>query len=178
MSRMGKKRVSAFAHCPKCTSSLIEFDEHKKYSCPACGWQFYQNTAAATAAILHWKDTIILTRRNKNPQKGKLDLVGGFVDIGESAEQALIREAREEISAEIKNITYFGSYSNPTYIYKTVTYSACDMIFTATVERLPTTFDPEEIADIVVMKPRDINPSDLAFVSMRQAMKDFLSSLS
>jgi 8-oxo-dGTP pyrophosphatase MutT (NUDIX family) len=84
-------------YCPSCAAEGIRFDGVHKYSCPACGFVFYQNTAAATGCVIRGKQGILFLVRGKEPARGKLDLPGGFVDPGEGALEGLVRELREEI---------------------------------------------------------------------------------
>ena len=62
-------------------------------------------------AISHKENKIVLIKR-KNPPHGWA-LPGGFVDYGESLEQAAIREAKEETSLDVELIRQFHTYSDP-----------------------------------------------------------------
>lgn len=61
--------------------------------------------------IFDGQDRVILTRRAHEPDKGKLDPIGGFIDYGENAETALFRELKEETALDEPDIT------KPSYIY-------------------------------------------------------------
>jgi 8-oxo-dGTP diphosphatase len=63
--------------------------------------------------ILQKGSGILLIKRKSDPFKGYLALPGGFVNEGESVEDAVKREAREETSLEIEPIDILGVYSNP-----------------------------------------------------------------
>jgi 8-oxo-dGTP diphosphatase len=65
------------------------------------------------ALIIYKRDNIVLIRRKNPPFKGQLALPGGFVDIGETVEQACIREAKEETSLDIKIERLLGVFSDP-----------------------------------------------------------------
>jgi len=82
-------------------------------SCPACGAAVvrYRNPFPTVDIIIEFDDRIILIRR-KNPPLGWA-LPGGFVDYGESLEEAAIREAREETSLTIRDLRLLGCYSDP-----------------------------------------------------------------
>ena len=61
--------------------------------------------------IIRYRDGIVLIER-KNPPYGWA-LPGGFVEVGESLEDAAIREAKEETSLDIKLVEQFHAYSDP-----------------------------------------------------------------
>jgi 8-oxo-dGTP diphosphatase len=56
---------------------------------------------------------ILLVRRKNDPFKGMLSIPGGFVNEGETAEDAMMREAKEETSLVVKPISILGVYSDP-----------------------------------------------------------------
>jgi len=61
-------------------------------------------------AVLILKDhTVLLARRRFEPAKGKLDIVGGFIEPGESAEEAAAREVREETDLHVRLTGYLGA---------------------------------------------------------------------
>ncbi|MFX1480809.1 MAG: NUDIX domain-containing protein [Promethearchaeota archaeon] len=63
--------------------------------------------------LLNNKEEIILIRRKNPPFEGELALPGGFVDVGETVENACIREAKEETNINIKIIKLIGVFSDP-----------------------------------------------------------------
>lgn len=71
-----------------------------------------QSPFVTVDAIIKMKGGIVVIKR-RNPPLGWA-LPGGFVDYGESLEQAVIREAKEETGLEIKNLRQFHTYSDPT----------------------------------------------------------------
>jgi 8-oxo-dGTP diphosphatase len=67
---------------------------------------------AVDAIIIHG-GKIVAIRRLNEPFKGQFALPGGFVDIGETVEQAVVREAKEETNLDIKIVKMVGIYSDP-----------------------------------------------------------------
>ncbi|MDO8869325.1 MAG: NUDIX hydrolase [Methanobacteriaceae archaeon] len=63
--------------------------------------------------IMSPKDTIVLIKRKYDPYKSYWALPGGFVEIGESVEQAAVREAWEETGLNVELVELVGVYSNP-----------------------------------------------------------------
>ncbi|MDL1965899.1 MAG: NUDIX hydrolase, partial [Candidatus Desulfofervidus auxilii] len=82
----------------------------KELLCPHCGKvvSIYKNPIPTVDIIIEVSGGIILIKR-KNPPYGWA-LPGGFVDYGESLEEAAVREAREETGLEVKLIRQFHTY--------------------------------------------------------------------
>jgi ADP-ribose pyrophosphatase YjhB (NUDIX family) len=172
-------------YCPSCASPAIQFDGSHRFSCPACGFVYYHNTAAATGCVIRSKRGILLLVRGKEPAKGKLDLPGGFVDPGEGALEGLCRELREEIGwtppvdsppdAE-PAFKLFASFPN-VYPYRGIRYNTCDMFFTLDAPELTEQdLRPEagEIGGLRFVDPRQLRLEDLAFDSTRRAIAAYL----
>jgi ADP-ribose pyrophosphatase YjhB (NUDIX family)/predicted RNA-binding Zn-ribbon protein involved in translation (DUF1610 family) len=180
-----------FRYCPSCASVNIRFEENKKFACPDCGFTYYHNIAAATACVIctgpadagvpggviPGEERIVFLVRARDPAKGKLDLPGGFVDIGEGALEGLRRECREELGWEApqNSFCFLTSFPN-VYPYKNITYNTCDMFFTVLAPGLKAEdFYPEksEIEGVRLIKPRDVRYEDIAFDSVRRAVRIF-----
>lgn len=73
----------------------------------------YRNPTPTVDVILQQDSKVLLVKRKKDPFKGQLSLPGGFVNEGETAEDAMKREAMEETSLEVEPIEILGVYSDP-----------------------------------------------------------------
>jgi ADP-ribose pyrophosphatase YjhB (NUDIX family) len=176
-----------FKYCPSCASQNIRFEKNKVFRCPDCGFTYYHNIAAATGCVITVPDSpprIMFLVRGKEPAKGKLDLPGGFVDLGEGALDGLIRELREEIGwappqgeSMTKNVRLFASFPN-VYPYKNIVYNTCDLFFTCSapgLEEGDLHLQESEVAGVRFLKNSEINYDDLAFDSTRRAIKTFIA---
>lgn len=159
-------------YCPSCASEKVVAPSPNSMKCETCGYMLYHNTAAATAAILVHKGKIIFVRRGHEPGKGMLDLPGGFVDYNESAEEGMLRELREETGFQVKNLRYFSSGHN-TYEYKNVLYHTCDLCFTGEVDDISTYKKSDEVPDLVLVGPAEIDYDQIAFKSLQELVKKF-----
>lgn len=168
--------MSAFTHCPACRSLSIEYDGLKRYRCMSCGWEYYQNSAAAVMVVLSHEGEVAFIVRGREPGYGKLDLPGGFVDPGESAEQALKREVFEEMGVHLDVFTYLGSGSN-VYPYKNIIYTSCDSMFHGTLPDRNTIRCEKEALDIVWRRPQDVTREEMAFDSAWQALQIYQKSI-
>jgi len=94
--------LDKFKYCPACGSNGFEEQDEKSKRCKRCGFEYYLNPSAAVAAfILNSRGQLLTLRRSKAPAKGTLDLPGGFVDIGENINEALMREVKEETGLDV-----------------------------------------------------------------------------
>ena len=126
-------------------------------SCPSCGTAVvrYRNPLPTVDIIIEWENSIILIKR-KNPPFGWA-LPGGFVDYGESLEQAAIREAREETSLAISDLRLLGCYSEPSRDSRFHTISS---VFIAHGAGVPQAAD--DAAELALFPP-DALPEPLCF---------------
>lgn len=76
-------------------------DNRPRDVCATCGFVHYVNPKIVTGAIVRHDGRILLCRRAIEPRIGYWTLPAGFMETGETAEQAAVREAREEANAEI-----------------------------------------------------------------------------
>lgn len=175
-----------FKLCPMCGSSRIQNHGNRKWVCPDCGFDLYCNVASAAGVVIQDKNhNVLFEVRAKEPRKGFVAVPGGFVDFNESAEQAAIRECREELGVEVSKVEYLCSAPN-TYEYKGIEYKTCDLFFLA---ELPSQF--ETIGDFIksllpektevsaltsyrVETLEDIEKIPLAFESARYTLKKLL----
>ena len=74
----------------------------------------YRNTTPTVDIILERDSNVLMVRRKNDPFKDHLSLPGGFVNEGETVEDAMKREAMEETSLEVHPIDVLGVYSDPT----------------------------------------------------------------
>ena len=98
-------------YCGVCGSPLkMDTDISKK--CPECGKEIWPQLATAVIVLIHKGDEVLLVRA-KNFKRDFFGLVAGFVETGETLEEAVAREALEETGVTITNIRYFASQPWP-----------------------------------------------------------------
>jgi len=139
-------------------------------SCPKCGntISVYRNPIPTIDIIIRVLGGIVLIQR-RNPPHGWA-LPGGFIDYGESAEHAAVREAAEETSLEVTDLKLFGVYSDPD---RDPRHHTLTVVYAAQGEGDPTAQDDAE--DIGVF-PRDNLPKPLAF-DHSAILEDYFKSL-
>lgn len=98
-------------YCGVCGGRMrLNTDISKK--CENCGKEVWPQLATAIIVLIHRGEEVLLVHAN-NFKGNFYGLVAGFVETGETLEQAVVREVSEETSLKIKNIEYFGSQPWP-----------------------------------------------------------------
>src|SRR6266849_8161058 len=77
--------------------------------CARCGFVDYQNPRPCVTILILEERRVLLARRAVEPAKGMWDIPGGFIETGESAEEAVVREALEETVLHVRVTAYLGS---------------------------------------------------------------------
>jgi mutator protein MutT len=166
---MNQEGTAFFKFCPNCSSQDIEYNNNYKFNCNTCDFVLYHNIAAAVAIIFTYEDKILFTVRNVDPDKGKLDLPGGFIDPGETAEEAACREIKEEIglTIPITKLLYVTTSPN-NYLYKKVAYRTMDIFYECSLdsESIEVTAK-DEIKELVWINRKEIDLNQIGFISIR-----------
>ena len=152
--------------CPRCAKPA-EVAYPRSITCPHCGYGAYYNPKPVAAAIPVTEDgAIVLLRRAFEPGKDLWTFPGGFVDLGESVEDAAHREVREELGIAVELGPLVGVYSRADERVVLIVYAA------RTSDRAHTT---DEASEVGAFERAGIPWEELAFWSTRDALKDFLS---
>lgn len=102
----------ATRYCTKC-GQPAQKTQVNKYVCDNGHANWLDAVPGATVYVLHATEAKVLFGiRSIDFNAGKLNVVGGFLDIGETAEQAAVREAREEMGVEIELLDILRTYTS------------------------------------------------------------------
>jgi NAD+ diphosphatase len=117
-------------YCGRCgTPTLTKPDERAK-QCLACGHVVYPRVSPAMMVLVTRGRELLLARTNRFPN-AMYSALAGFVELGESIEDCIHREVREEVGVEVDNLVYFASQSWPfphsLMIAYTAEYAAGDL---------------------------------------------------
>jgi len=102
----------AHRHCPRCGGRLEVAAAGHVLTCPDCGRQQFPRTDPAVIMLVAHGDRALLGRQPAWPE-GRYSTLAGFVDPGESLEQAVVREVAEEVGVEVTDVSYFGNQPWP-----------------------------------------------------------------
>ena len=102
-----------YRHCPKCGAPLArKAGGERAMRCPACGLDFFARINPAVIVAIEYEGRLLLAERDG--ARGKFfSLIAGFVEPGESIEEAVRREVREEVGLELASLAYVTSQTWP-----------------------------------------------------------------
>lgn len=98
--------------CGRCGTATTEADDERAKRCPSCGATFFPSASPAVIVAVTRGDRLLLAH-NKDWRSSMFSLLAGFLDPGETLEQAVAREVREEVGIEIGDIRYVTSQPWP-----------------------------------------------------------------
>jgi len=105
--------------CSQCGHRLVRQvpagDDRERDLCAACGHIHYDNPNLVAGCLITHKGKVQLVRRAIEPELGKWTLPAGYMETGETVEQAAVREAWEEARARVISEGLYLVYSLPRY---------------------------------------------------------------
>ena len=107
--------TSAFQFCPSCASPLQfivqaeDGGDKERLRCPACGWTHWNNPTPVLAAIVEYRGQVLLARNAAWPGK-MFALITGFMEAGESPQEGIAREVKEETNLDVTQVNLVGAY--------------------------------------------------------------------
>lgn len=154
--------------CPRC-GQPAEVNFPRRIACPHCGYSAYYNPKPVAAAIpVDENGRVILLRRGFDPGRGRWTFPGGFVDLGESVQNAAHRETKEELRMAIELGPLVGVYSRAEDRVVLIVYRAL------AIGQPQTTPEAVEVRSFA---PSEIPWKELAFWSTELALRDAFPDL-
>lgn len=90
--------TDGFKFCPRCATELQDPGNDSGAECRSCGKVWYHNAAPTAGCVMVRDGKALITKRAREPEKGRFDIPGGFLDPDEDPVTGLIREVDEELS--------------------------------------------------------------------------------
>lgn len=164
-----------FKFCPKCGSDKFSENNFKSNKCGACGFTYYFNSSAASVAvIINQQREVLVATRAHEPAKGTYDLPGGFVDMEESAEQAVVREVKEETNLDVISVRYLFSLPNK-YVYSGFQVETLDLFFLCEFDQSGVFTANDDVAKLKFIPVEELDPEKFGMQSVKNAIEKIQS---
>jgi NAD+ diphosphatase len=99
-------------YCGRCGAETHDRSKERAKECPQCGLVSFPRISPAIIVLIEKGDRLLLARSHRHPE-GFFSVLAGFVEPGETLEDAVHREIYEEVNIRVKDIRYFGSQPWP-----------------------------------------------------------------
>ena len=163
--------VGLYRFCPQCggrlEKRLIKPGEPQRLVCTACGFIFYLDPKLSVIAVIPMDEGVVMVRRSIDPGYGLWVVPGGFVDLGEVVEDALVRETQEETLLTVRPLRLLNIYSYPdhrTVIAAYVTEYVSGELAAG-----------DETLEARVFGLKEIPWPQIAFSSTKEALREYIS---
>lgn len=150
---------------PAFSSRIPEGDDRERSVCDHCGFIAYSNPRIVTGSVATHDGKILLCKRAIEPRKGFWTLPAGYMENGETVEEAARREAMEEAEADLEIERVLAVYSIPRI-------SQVQIMFRARLAKPHIGAGPESEA-VAFFAWDDIPWDDLAFPTVYWALRHF-----
>jgi ADP-ribose pyrophosphatase YjhB (NUDIX family) len=153
--------------CNQCAAAVLlripAGDNLPRYVCESCGLIHYQNPKIVAGCIPEWGDRLLICRRAIEPRIGLWTLPAGFMENGETIQQAATREAIEEANATVENARLFALYNLPhiSQVYVMFRGELKDGLASAGTES----------SEVMLVREEEIPWSELAFPVITETLK-------
>ncbi len=158
--------------CPACGKSVeervLEADHVPRLVCPD-GHVTWRNPRVVVSCVPVAEGRVYLARRSIEPALGRWGLPGGFLEVGESAQEGARRETEEETQLRVEIGRLMGVYSRPHAGIVTIAFEAN----VVGGEPLPAA----ETSEVQAFGPDEIPWDELAFTTVESALRDWVASL-
>ncbi|HEB59366.1 MAG TPA: NUDIX domain-containing protein [Gammaproteobacteria bacterium] len=158
-------------YCSQCGHAVEqrvpEGDNLPRHVCPACETIHYHNPKIVTGCLPVWEDRVLLCRRAIEPQYGLWTLPAGFMENGETVEQAALRESWEEARA---NVHIDGLYT----LYSLPHINQVYMLFRAQLQDQNFAAGPESL-EVALFTETEIPWQQLAFRTIVETLRHYFA---
>ena len=166
----------AYQYCPICGHhKTLQPQSKGSVKCSVCGYELYKNpTIGGVAVITDDENRLLVVKRSKDPAKGTWHLPGGFVEVGETVEQGIAREIKEELNIDIEVEQYLFSIPNR-YLYHNIECFPLDFFFKCRIKDMSSLhIDLTENSEYTLLRPQDIKVEDFGLPSIREGIRRYL----
>lgn len=148
------KEEDLYKYCPKCGAKNLLKGKVDGLLCEKCDLEFFINPKPCCAAMIFNKNKkLLLTKRGINPYKGFWEFPGGFIKCGETAEEGLKRELKEELEIDLEVLENYKTESE-IYTYKDRDFEVLDMFYICSFIGQPSPKD--DVVDFGFFSAKDL----------------------
>lgn len=161
--------MAEFQFCPLCAARLEpkgSDPDRGRPACPSGHFIHFNNPACTVQGWIENDGKFLILKRNEEPFKGKWDLPGGFVEMGESPPEAVIREVEEETGFTVEPHRIIGAFTSE---YGGSGRHTIDVAYLCRITSGEFELDEDEKQDAAWWSLADM--PDLAFAGERQALR-------
>lgn len=160
---------STHRFCGRCGEEMVPAAQERARRCPSCNFIAYPRISPAVIVLVRRGREALLARSGRFP-RSFYSTLAGFVEVGESLEETVEREIREEVGISVKNLRYFGSQPWP--------FPHSLMVgFVAEYAGGELTIDGEEIADARWVSPETLPQIPMSLTIARQLIDAWLAEV-
>ncbi len=165
--------ADTYKFCPQCggplEKRLLKVGEPLRLVCCRCGFVFYIDPKLATIAVVPLNGGVVMVRRSIDPGYGLWVVPGGFVDVGEMVQEAVVRETLEEthLTVRVERLLNLYSYQDSPTVVAAYLTEYVDGELAAGDESL----------EARVFVPAEIPWDEIPFRSTKAALRDYLQLL-
>ncbi|MBF7144850.1 MULTISPECIES: NUDIX hydrolase [Pseudomonas] len=163
--------MTAPRFCPQCGGADLHQrcppgDTHSRLLCARCGYVHYVNPKIIAGCIVEHEGRYLLSQRAIAPRPGTWTLPAGFMEAGETTEQAALREVWEETGVTAQITAPYSIFSVPRI-------SEVYIVFRATLVSMADTWG-EESLDRQLFLPQDIPWDNIYYPAIRQILERYI----
>ena len=156
-------------HCSRC-SALVSFivpqgDNRHRYVCSSCEFIFYENPRLIAGCLPTFADKVLLCKRAIEPRKGYWTLPAGFMENGETTQEAALRETYEEAYASPQLNELFS-------VCNLANYNQVHLFYLAKMTSAQYGSGPESL-EVELFEEANIPWDDMAFGTVTQTLQRF-----
>lgn len=160
-------------YCSACGKSvelrIPDGDNLLRYCCDACGAIHYQNPRVIAGTLVTQAGRILMCKRNIEPRKGLWTLPAGFMENGESLDEAARRETLEETRLQVRTTSLHAVFSLP-HINQVYVFLCAEVV---SGEPAPT----PESSEVRMIAPEEIPWDQIAFPTVARALRFHLGDI-
>lgn len=153
--------------CHLCGSRYIS-SKQQPWHCSGCGnLSYLVSSPTAEIALFNEKGEVLLAKRGIEPNKGKYDLPGGFLNLDEIVEDAVVREVKEELGLEhgidYETPRFVLSWCGDSYRFSVETLHTLNMVFAAKLIGVPSITPQDDVAGFMFVSVEELDASVFSY---------------